>query len=489
MFDAIGGMAVFDVNPEGSTFSGAYYPSRSYKIWNFYDRDFSQSSIAWNTAFTKVNVSAHKLWEKIQPEVDAPPPNVDFWKVGNNIIAGTEYYSVGFTFDLDTFDHFRFFPFIEEKPTMRGQPMVPIHMPIHERMDLETGLLWATVTALDVSKKPPSLHQVIFTVDTDGVRRVEGVHDYSPWDPRLCQNAEGVYPYDPQRDFFPRNMHSITSTKNYVILPLTSVVFNPCIVLKGPRSPEVTFSQLYKFNKDTQVTFLVFDKRSKKFVSTLKFDAKLPQFISHQFNAYEVSDKVLVADMIGYGEDAYELLSIKTLMDESHSGLTSAHAYRYTLDLEGGTVTGASIVPKDPANLEFPQFNHNFEGLPYKYGYAIDSVFYAGNSIHKIDLTDFTGSKNKVFTPKHSTDTIALMEPYFAQRPGATDEDDGVLVSRGYDITVNKTRVFVIDAKTMEQVGEILAPSDTPFGFHERFYLKDAFKGKKNEKKSGKSEL
>jgi len=486
MFDAIGGLAVFDVSPEKTTFTGAYYPSRAYQIWNFYDRDMAQSSVAWRPAYAKLNMSAYKLWEKIKPEWDAPAPTVDFWKINNNIIAGTEFYQVGFTFDIDQVDHFRFYPFKEAAPTMLGQPYFPIHMPIHERMDLDTGLLWATTSAIKVTSQPPSLHQVLFSVDQDGVRRVEGVFDYSAWDPSKCKPDE-FYAYNPQSDFFPRNMHSITSTKNYVIIPLTSIVFNPCTLLKGPKSVDVTFGQFYKFNKDTRVQFMVFDKRKKEFLkSTLVYD-KSPMFFSHQFNAYELSDTVLVADMIGYSHDAYDALSRKTL-SHSTAGIKGGHVYRYTLDLEKQTVTAKSIVPDDPTNMEFPQFNHNFEGKPYKYGYAITNTYYAGNEIIKIDLTDPSGAKNKVFRPRNR-EAIALLEPYFVQRPGGTEEDDGVVVSRGYDTTVNKTRMFVLDAKTLEQVGEMLAPTDTPFGFHERFYLKEAFKGKKGDKKMKHGEL
>jgi len=366
---------------------------------------------------------------------------------------------------------------------MQGQPYIPIHMPIHERVDPDTKLLWATVSAINISKKPPSLHQVIFTVDQDGVRRVEGVFDYSPFDPRKC--SETGYAYDPKIDFFPRNMHSITSTENYMIIPLTSVIFNPCTLLQDPAT--IKFIDFFKFSHETPVAFLVFDKREKKFLpEVIKYDGK-PLFISHQFNAYELSDKVLVADMIGYEDNAYDALSRKALSQLS-ARFPTAHAYRFTLDLEKKSVSAKSIVPDDPCELEFPQFNHNFEGKQYKYGYAITDPYLAGNAIVKIDVDDPSGKNNKIFKPK-SAESIALLEPYFVQKPGSKEEDDGVIVTRGYDTTVNKTRVYVLDAKSLEQVGEILAPTDTPFGFHERFYLKESFGDKKTKGKGDKKEL
>lgn len=68
MFDAIGGLAVFDVEPEQSKFTGAYYPSRAFKIWNFYDRDMSRSMISWRSIFSESNESLAELWDKLWPE-------------------------------------------------------------------------------------------------------------------------------------------------------------------------------------------------------------------------------------------------------------------------------------------------------------------------------------------------------------------------------------------------------------------------------------
>jgi len=256
---------------------------------------------------------------------------------------------------------------------------------------------------------------------------------------------------------------------------LTSVVFNPCILLLGPKAKEVPFEELYHLDKNTMVTFLIFDKRTKSFLPPIEYDRA--QFISHQFNAYEISDKILVADMISYDEYAYDSLTIDRILAEH--GLYDGHAYRFKLDLEKSTVTATSLLPTDPSDVEFPQFNHNFEGKSYQYGYGITQPYKAGNAIIKIDMNDPSGKKNKIFHPRN-TESIALLEPYFVQKPGTTGEDDGVIVSRGLDTSINKTRVYVLDAKTMEQVGEMLAPSDVPFGFHERFYLRESFdvKGK-----------
>jgi len=45
-----------------------------------------------------------------------------------------------------------------------------------------------------------------------------------------------------------------------VIIPLTSVLLNPCAAFKG-----LDLQSWYRFDKKSPVTFLIFDKRTKEF--------------------------------------------------------------------------------------------------------------------------------------------------------------------------------------------------------------------------------
>ena len=44
--------------------------------------------------------------------------------------------------------------------------------------------------------------------------------------------------------------------------------------------------------------FLIFNKKSKKFVTQKPIEANSAMFISHQLNAYEIVGENLVADMV-----------------------------------------------------------------------------------------------------------------------------------------------------------------------------------------------
>ncbi len=81
----------------------------------------------------------------------------------------------------------------------------------------------------------------------------------------------------------------------------------------------------------------------------------------------------------------------------------------------------------------------------------------------------FSGNSYKFFT---AGPRVALAEPWFVSQPGATQEDQGIVVVRGLDIDLNKALVYLLDAHTMHLIYTTLAPASVPFGFHNRFYTR-----------------
>ena len=60
------------------------------------------------------------------------------------------------------------------------------------------------------------------------------------------------------------------------------------------------------------------------------------------------------------------------------------------------------------------------------------------------------------------------LEPVFVPREGATDEDDGWVMSYVYDATTDRSDVVILDAQdfTGDPVATIHLPVRVPFGFH-----------------------
>ena len=61
-------------------------------------------------------------------------------------------------------------------------------------------------------------------------------------------------------------------------------------------------------------------------------------------------------------------------------------------------------------------------------------------------------------------------EPIFVARPGAEEEDDGVIVMSGIDGAQEKGYVIIYNAKDMEELFRATAPRKTLFGVHSKFF-------------------
>jgi hypothetical protein len=62
----------------------------------------AKSTVAWDVSFGYKNNTAINLWDYVPPDPNMGPasPNVDFWKIGKNIVGGTENDWLGYEFDV-----------------------------------------------------------------------------------------------------------------------------------------------------------------------------------------------------------------------------------------------------------------------------------------------------------------------------------------------------------------------------------------------------
>ncbi|RCN42157.1 hypothetical protein ANCCAN_11899, partial [Ancylostoma caninum] len=319
MIDAIGAIGAFHIsngqvrlslsknNVESNfllvkvVFSSQYYPSQPYKIWEFYDRNITKSGVPW-AGWSDYNLTAMSRWEQIPPNPDSARfhPNLDFWKVGNRILAGTEApYWIGYEFDVRTLSKFKIFQFTEENDIFSTPrpTMIPISMAIHERNDPD-GTIWGSFSAMNFEEQ--RFFQGVFTVDSKGVRRVVGLYDYGVWDSKACgKNDE----YIGDKTVLPGYIHSITSTETYAVIPITSLLINPCKFKEPPLSNARSSIQKgglwgMDFYDMVPLRFLIFNKKTKQFAVEQPLEVFPSMFITHQLNAYDSPDGNIVADMV-----------------------------------------------------------------------------------------------------------------------------------------------------------------------------------------------
>lgn len=107
-----------------------------------------------------------------------------------------------------------------------------------------------------------------------------------------------------------------------------------------------------------------------------------------------------------------------------------------------------------------PQMYHK----PYRYAYGIHKkdprVHHTfADGLIKLDMS--AGTSAVWSLPDHTPS-----EPIFVPRPGATDEDDGVLLSVVLDEQKARSAMVVVDAKSMTEVARAEMPEVFPIGFH-----------------------
>jgi torulene dioxygenase len=60
-------------------------------------------------------------------------------------------------------------------------------------------------------------------------------------------------------------------------------------------------------------------------------------------------------------------------------------------------------------------------------------------------------------------------EPVFVPRPGGTEEDDGVILTIVLDSTLLRSKLLILDAKTMKEIAKAEMKAAFPVGFHGTF--------------------
>ena len=122
--------------------------------------------------------------------------------------------------------------------------------------------------------------------------------------------------------------------------------------------------------------------------------------------------------------------------------------------------------PGDAA-FEYPSTNYRrVNGRDYRFVWgAADAPGSDGryrSSIVKFDIR--TGASSTF-----SDGDRVYGEPVFVARPGATDEDDGVLLAVGTSQRADAAALAIIDARTMALVASAEVGSSIPLGFHGSF--------------------
>ena len=253
----------------------------------------------------------------------------------------------------------------------------------------------------------------------------------------------------------PRLPHDMAFTTNYAILNDFPLFWDPDLLARGVHVsrfyPEMKsrFGVIPRFGGEQDVRW---------------FEAE-PTYVLHFLNAWEDGDAIVmdgyfqhdpVPDTSPDSWPGHERLM--TFLDQS---MIKPRLHRWRFDLKTGETTEHKL---DDRILEFGIINNQYAGVKYRYAYSAVSkpgwFLFTGMVKHDMD----TGESWTVdFGPERYGS-----EPGFAPRIGATDEDDGYLITFVSDMVEDRSECVIYDAQKPGDgpVARIILPGRMSSGTH-----------------------
>lgn len=279
----------------------------------------------------------------------------------------------------------------------------------------------------------------------------------------------------------PAYMHSFAMTENYIILTEFSFVLKNLLSLVFDKRPALDD---YYWDQGRGMRFIVINKADGSVKKIWQGEAA---FGFHQVNAYEQGDDIFV-DLAGYKKPTllHELLIDELLRyDAGATPLGVFRRYRLSPHSSDADYTTPFNKPEDVSgngDIELPRINYQYYNTkPYRYAYFVgrriephlEDAFY--DKLVKFDLlknetTDWVGNNSFADLNTVTNPQLYFGEPVFVPKPGAKEEDEGVVLSVVLDVDLGQSFLLVLDGQTFTECARMYVPHVIPFGFHGMFY-------------------
>ncbi len=250
---------------------------------------------------------------------------------------------------------------------------------------------------------------------------------------------------------FAAMVHDFFVTKTHAIFPIFPLTVSIERVMSG--------GPMMAWEPDKGTHFGVIPRNGT--AADVKWYTMEPRFMFHMMNAWTDGTK-LHADVTGSNATQFAP-KLNGEMASVSDGVAPTFR-RWTLDLADNTGTIKEELLDDVA-CEFPRTDDRVGTLPYRHGYAVGTPGKTLTNFNHVIHFDTKTGKRQMYGPG---DDVMLGEAVFAPRQGATAEGDGYLVVLGYDQSVNKSQLMILDAQNVAKgpVAVAKVPMRIPAGFH-----------------------
>ncbi|KAG0304430.1 hypothetical protein BGZ98_005522 [Dissophora globulifera] len=308
---------------------------------------------------------------------------------------------------------------------------------------------------------------------------------------RIKQSARGPT-HEPDLDVLaeiksprPTYMHSFCLTKRYVVVAhwLCDFASWGLSVIWYGNAWESFKAQ----DPNTKASFYVIDRHLGRHVATFECD---PYYAFHTVNSFDDGDDIIL-DIAAYKDhtvigDYY----IDNLRDEVNGKPTQQavlRRYRLANITKHASLSAESHTEPKPApaeivfqldpsiNFELPSINPSRYQYNYRYVYGVNRSGLNNTPIYdriiKVDIDKIKLGDQKEAATFWMEDQCTPSEPVFVKTPGATEEDDGVLLSIVLDGARHTGFMLILNAQTMKEIARADMPEGkvAPHNFHGMF--------------------
>merc|ERR1719427_1941514 len=141
---------------------------------------------------------------------------------------------------------------------------------------------------------------------------------------------------------------------------------------------------------------------------------------------------------------------------------------RYTINIVSGDITTSTfpntINSRFINHFDFPTINEDYRGKAYCYTYGVSAYAYSRTALVKKNVCN--SEEDKVWY----TENHYMSEMHFLPSPGATAEDEGTLITIGFDGPREQSYLLLLDAKTFTPINQAYLPHNIPWSAHGMYF-------------------
>ena len=245
--------------------------------------------------------------------------------------------------------------------------------------------------------------------------------------------------------------HDFAITRNYVVFVEGNVTFDP-----------TEHSGIPYAWSDEQPSRIGIMPRGRDGAAHIRWYDIEPGNMLHASNAFEDAQGRIVLEGPTVDREGFRL-SWNWWIGAPERGTepnTRSYTRRWIVDMTSGAVDERII---DDLAVEFPTLNETFLGAENRYSYAVsfpDQDGFGGYGVVKYDRT--TGARRV-----HEVGDARLpSEAVFVPAAGASNEDDGYLLTVISDLKQDASKLLVLDASGLDQIAAVHLPRRVTGGIH-----------------------